>query len=556
MGKHKSSRHSRKHHHKHESRPTKMTGEELVQRPKANYDLSKPPPGEKQIFKSVENTTVTEPSNLAGRPVTLELTAKGVRSTEVKTIRPLNVSSLDTTQVVHFHLVTNKFEFIELTRDAISMTLFGTCANERKPEVETSETTPEEKAEIWALRAINDKPLLAFDPSVLATSFVQRVEVLINNQPVATNSTLDRFLLHYTRMSNIFTAKPPNSFLMNTNDCKLEKNAPIRPKIFQAGQKPFDYGSFDATQGKTVPIYLNGIFPFDMRNSSLQTIDQHAEPRHCLPPETTIDVKLHLWPQKTEALIATNHLNQQYFIKGDGSDLPLQLKLSFQDMHLKYISHQLMPTQYLEVMSSFNKGGAYVYNYHVGRVQYQTIDPDRSITDNFFQLSPQCRLVYLMCLPTWALSPSSSEKKPISGFSQFPPDATSIRVSFGSEPYLLTENFENFGVKSTNHNEPSKYIYFDYLKNLGFMHDRSFEEMFPFILTEAPLTQVFVFDLADKMSEKTELLSIKCHYNKPNKLSPKDFAFLLISVHPNGKATCRKISNSQLSWDWEFALVA
>jgi hypothetical protein len=79
----------------------------------------------------------------------------------------------------------------------------------------------------------------------------------------------------------------------------------------------------------------------------------------------------------------------------------------------------------------------------------------------------------------------------------------------------------------------------------------SFGQIFPREKDVYSLVQAFVLDVKDYMSDKVELLTIQ-HEFANNANSPAKQQVVCLSVHPNGKATCRS-GSTQYEWIWEFS---
>jgi hypothetical protein len=120
-------------------------------------------------------------------------------------------------------------------------------------------------------------------------------------------------------------------------------------------------------------------------------------------------------------------------------------------------------------------------------------------------------------------------------------------MSFAGERNLIRKKFENFGVEGVNNNI-SKKIYYNYLRQ-NRMINCSFEKLFPRKEDTFSLVQAFVLDVKHLMSDKTEMLTIQHKFAIST--SPGKHQVVCLSVHPNGRATCRS-GLSQFEWIWSF----
>jgi hypothetical protein len=222
--------------------------------------------------------------------------------------------------------------------------------------------------------------------------------------------------------------------------------------------------------------------------------------------------------------------------------------LSIQEVTLEYESAELMASEHVKAMRQYMDGGVGIYDYDIIRGQNQPLQAGVSYTENNFQLMPQARLAYVMFLADHSTFPQEATRKPLSGFSRFPENSGSISVSFAGEQKLVTGDFQNFGHPTQNH-QISKKIFYDYLVRNN-MTSAKFEDFFPRSGNEYSLIQVFVLDLKNQLSDRTEILNIRSIYSGGN--SPARTQVVCISVHPNGRATCRS-SGTQFEWIWSFS---
>jgi hypothetical protein len=112
---------------------------------------------------------------------------------------------------------------------------------------------------------------------------------------------------------------------------------------------------------------------------------------------------------------------------------------------------------------------------------------------------------------------------------------------------LITQKFENFGVEGVN-DDISKKIYYNYLRQ-NRMINVPFDKLFPREEDTFSLVQAFVLDVKHLMSDKTEMLTIQHEF--ATSTSPGKHQVVCLSVHPNGRATCRS-GSSQFEWIWSF----
>ena len=495
---------------------------------------------------------LTEKNNLAGAVDAFRRGLLGVRSITTKTCKPYGQVNLATEPFVTFCLQARKNEFIRLKPDSVSLVVYATYLNPDRKAAGHPLADDETMALRWALRAGSSQPAMLVDPAVQATGFFHRVEVTIDNVPVATNSEVNNLLQHYVRCARIYTDKPPGEYLKNVSEIAWNGAKKADTPVMLAATDMFDYTSYQATVGKRVPVYLDGIFPFDLKNRTLESIDHSKEPCLYLPPDTTVMVKLHAHRTKQESLFhpeISQKMNSYFTEEAVGTLDALGMRLTIQDACLEYESVELHPTNHAQLINSFRSGGRAVYNYDRVCGQHSAIMPGLSYTETRFQIPPYARLAYILFLPDHATFVMDQSRKPLSALSRFPAQCSGISVSFAGESHLVCEKFENFGVTNTNHAEVSKKIYWEYLRNNS-MIAASFAELFPIAADRYSLIQALVFDLRNLSSQKTETLSVGLEF-AGEAASPKRRQIAVLTVHPSGQLQCT-LDNNTGRWVWVF----
>jgi hypothetical protein len=502
--------------------------------------------------KDAEDTVHLPGFNLAGRPEALKTKDGGIKKSEVKTVGPYHTGNVNTESYWHFVVRSNKNEWIRFNPDSISVVVYGTMDN---PKYLEGSNDPLKKTKTVALQAGIGAPRMFLDPSVMGTSFVYRVDASINNVPVPTNSAIGGLLLHYVRCARVFNHQARDCFVTNKDVTLIaaDEEDATRNSLSAAMKKAvsaFDYFDPLTNKGARVPVYLDGQFPFDRRNATLESIDRQKEQNLFFPPDTTVEIKLHLYRSKAEAIFHHQLTLPDYFnpdkLEVDAPNADIQI--TFQDVTLEYESVELKAAEHVKAMKQYMDGGVGLYDYDIVRGQHQAMEAGQSTTQSIFQIAEYCRLIYIIYIPDWATFPMERTRKPLSAFSRYPTGCTGISLSFAGERHLITQRFENFGVASTN-NEISKKILFSNMKE-NRMLNFAFEKMFSRSEDEYCLNQGFVLDVKHLMSDKTEMLTIQHEF--ATSTSPNKLQVVCISVHPNGRATCRA-GSSQFEWIWSFA---
>lgn len=499
-------------------------------------------------FVSSENEDKTPPLpgfNLAGRPDYLKNREGGLKKNQVKTSGPYHTPDINTESYWHFVIRSNKNEWIRFNPDSISLVVYGSYNN---PTRDAASRVPATAAEKHALQAGIGAPFMYLDPSVMGTSFVYRVDVSINNVPVPTNSYVGNLLLQYVRCARIFNHQAKNFIALNTDIASTATRANLNSAMKKA-TSAFDYFDPLSSQGARIPVYLDGIFPFSRKNSTSESIDKTREQNLYFPPDTSVEIRVHVYRSKMEGVFHHQLSMSDYFGLGVATTPDADITLTFQQVILEYEAVELKASEHIKAMKQYLAGGLGTYTYDIVRGQHQSLESGQSSTQTVFQIPEFARIIYILYIPDWATFPMESTKKPLSGFTRFPANVTSISLGFAGEQHLITERFENFGVANT-HNEISKKIFYNEGKK-NRKHNLLEEQIFPRTKGVYSLVQAFVLDVQDYMSDKVELLTIH-HEFASTSTSPAKQQVVCLSVHPNGKATCRS-GSTQYEWIWEFS---
>jgi len=485
--------------------------------------------------------------NLAGRPDYLKNKDGGIKKNQVKTSGPYHTGNINTESFWHFVIRSSKNEWIRFNPDSISVLVYGSYNN---PTRDATNRDPKVSAEKHALMAGIGAPFMYLDPSVMGTGFVHRCDVSINNVPVPTNSFVGQTLLQYVRCSRVFNHQAKN-FIALSSDVASSATRSNLSSTMKKAVSAFDYFDALSDKGARIPIYLDGIFPFSRKNSTSESVDKKREPNLYFPPDTTVEIKLHVYRSKNEAIFH-HQLNLSDYFGPDAATAPnADITLTFQEVILEYEAVELKASEHVKAMKQYLAGGMGTYTYDIIRGQFQSLESGQSSTQSVFQIPEYARIIYILYIPDWATFPMESTKKPLSGLSRFPVNSTSISIDFAGEQNLITSRFENFGVQNSNH-EISKKIYYNHLRK-NRMINCSYEQLFPREKGVYSVIQGFVLDVQDSMSDKIELLTIQ-HEFATTSSSPAKQQVVCISVHPNGRAICRS-GTTQYEWIWDFTTV-
>ena len=518
---------------------TKRKGDKKVEKPKKQ---SKP----EEKTPIIEKSAPLPGFNLAGRPASLKKADNGgIKRTERKSVMPSRSNDINTEPEWTFIIKSNRQEWIRFFPNSISCQLYGTRTN---PGYIANDADPVIAAQKHALLAHDGAPNMYLDPVIMGSGFIKSVRVQINGVPVPSTQYIDPYFLHYVRCARLYNKNAKHFFATNTDITFAAGRNAISETMRQA-TLPFDYITYNSTHGRRIPIYMDGVFPFDFKNKTLESLDGKPEPTLYLPPESTIIVTLVLHKDKIESIFHNATADLAIYYNNENAERPAHdLALTFQNVLLEYESAELTAAEHVKAMNQYQKQeGVGIYDYDIPRGQHQSLLAAQSYTENNFQILPQCRLVYVLFLPSWATFVMDVKRKPLSGFSRFPINCTDMNISFAGEPNLITSNLERLGYCNETH-QISKKMLFEYYKENKFFSG-TFEQLFPPADDVYSIVQGLVLDLGHLESQKTEVLTLKMRFGTER--SKEDVQIVCLSVHTNGRAICRS-AGAQYEWDWKF----
>ena len=461
------------------------------------------------------------------------------RTWHLQALKPIHLSNINTDHAWTFSMKTRADEFVRFYPESLSVVLYGTYPN---PAINNGAALgTEERAANHALRAKQSLPNLFLVPTVMGTGFVSRVEVLINGVKVGTNDSIGSGLQHYVSHSRTFVRDP----LTHTIDTNVELDgarADQKKPAMLTAQKPFDYNTWNAVEGTRIPVYLNGIFPFDSKNATKASSELAEAEALYFPPDTEFTIKIFLNTSKGQSIFDLGQLRMADYFADPANPNASNYVLQFQDAELSYQSITLKHAEHLSAIAKLSKEKL-EYHYDIPRFQYQTMQAGTSYTENRFQILPKAGIVYIRVLKTWQLQFMPAQRKPLSPFSRFPAHCTEMKAEFAGSPICLQEML-NFGQIPVTSQNITIYNYYRYMKERGY-YSGEFDQLFPPTLDTTSYVQVLVGDLSPlSSSSKSEHLTISCRFTGANN-SPTETFITVLTVHANGLATCK-------SGFWEF----
>ena len=484
--------------------------------------------------------------NLAGRPGLLQAKEEGtgIKSVTKKICRPTSQSTINTDTEWTFAVTSHKGEFIRFFANSMTVSLYSTQANAAYNAVGADAQI---RARRHSTRAMDNQPKIFFDPSVMGTSIIKSVRVSINGVPVQSNNFVDPHLMHYVRCARIFNSHP-EPFLAKENSMDMGATRNDHSLAMKTALRPFDHISWEDTRANRVPIYLDGIWPFDHQNRTVESIDKKPEPPLYLPPDSRLEITVELHRDKFAGVFHNNcNTYANYFVDAGNRDASTVIT-TIQDVLLEYESCELTSKEHDEVIKQYREGKVGNYDYDIVHSQHQILDQGVAYCVKWFQVQPHCRLAYVLFLKNHSVFYMAGQNRPISAWSRFPANCTNLKINFSSTTGLITEDLINFGINSTQ-NEISKKIYFDYLTS-NHMFVGTMDDLFSNERNNQSIVQIIPLDLKHLDSAKTERLCVELKFANAN-LSPEGYQILVLTVHPNGRAVCSADKNVH-DWKWEF----
>lgn len=482
--------------------------------------------------------------NLAGRPLKAERKLGGIYEQQIKTVTPIVTGDLNTTPFLHFVVRANSREWIRLKRNSISALIYGLYPNPSK-----SGTSGESGADNWSLRPLKGKPCVFFDPSVMGTCLVESVDTMINGVPVTSNHNLNHFLTQYTRLCHVFNHKA-DVYLAEASKISFDHTSDGHfPAPLRAGMEPLNYNGWDKTEGKRLPIYMDGIFPFDNICRVREALMNQGHENLFFPPGTQLDIRVNLKRDMWKQLFFQEHFpfKTKYWSSTAITDELPAIKMTLQDVTLAYESNMMEEQMHLTTMAEFKRGSKGIYHFDVVGVHYQGLLSSQSFTRNEFQIPPKTSMLMIMFQQDHAVFYTPTQKKPTSGFSMFPDHCTEMKVKFNGSS-LIAEQLKNLGLRN-NHTEISKSVLYDYLKNKR-LYGGKFETYFP-DNGDYSLNQVLIFDVEGaSMTETTNLLTLEAFFD--NTKSPANIQIVVFSIHATGRGEVKLLNQIEGNYEWRF----
>jgi len=250
---------------------------------------------------------------------------------------------------------------------------------------------------------------------------------------------------------------------------------------------------------------MDGVFPFEFRNRSIESVDKEREPNPWFPPDTKIEIRVILHPGHMAAVFTGYSANFAEYMENEAADaldpVPPVPQITFLEADLEYESLILKESVHANIMNQFyTKNARAVYDYDIVNSQHQALSGDATFTENSFQIPPKCRFLYIMFLPSHATFPMEDRKKPLSALARFPQYATNTKFIFAGQELIYAGGFKRLGEYDENH-QISKRALFRYMKSKR-IFPGEFEDLFPRENNINSVVQAIAYDCDHQMSEK------------------------------------------------------
>ena len=508
-------------------------------------------PAAKNVLPTFLDAPKEPGDNLAGVPYAEKLSELGVKKISVKHVGPWIQTNLNNEAFIHFVVHSRTDEWIRFRKNSVSLVIF--TEQQHAPTADAVAGT-ENAAEWRAARSTRGLPGMMMDPDIAGTGFFQRAEVIINNVVVPTSHTIGPLFVHYPRYMKIHAHEDEDNKRPHfTNQDQISTNAGlIDSPIMKKALEPFDHIAWNSRHGRRVEVHLDALFPFAMKSPIHEALENRKEPELYFGPDTTLELKLYFHRTRMECIWMIGANANSYWNNEVVAAPGYGLRTTIQDAVLEYECVELHPARHMALMERFRGGKEYAYyDYDINRGQNSAIIPNVSFTENNIQIWPYCRTLIIGFQPEHGLFPMTNNK-PMTGFTTFPEGLTRMQIEFANTIHLISSSYENFGVRGEQ-NQLSKKQLYEYMKGKR-LANYTFDDLWPPAGKGRSLVQDFAIDVRHLMSDKMQTLKISMEFGG-EAVSPANLQIAVISIHPNGRATCKNLSDDRCNWEWEFSQV-
>lgn len=462
--------------------------------------------------------------------------ASNIKSIEIKTMRP-TVTSLDVDSHVKFDFTLRSDEWGRFSTESLELQWLGDYPR-NATDIDPN-GNDEAKALRHSLRSLTGKPRVFIDPCTMGRCMIKKIIVLINGVGL-THDQIHEYGLYYTRFGRIYRSQKyrENPIMWTENDykCPTGDTEPLTDAGKEAC-KPFDFVDWNGKVGRRVPIFTDGIFPFDQSNKIIESIDDCVSMNKALPPGTNISIQIYFHKNIYEVCAS-----DKYDIDGYYSDVVLAApanapKMKIENITLSYTSYTLTPSMELAIQNDLNSGGILKYNYPVMTgVQRQMLSANSTYTSNSFPIRKEDRIFMIFFVKHWSLTIDDTQKKPLLAYSRFPANQSRMSIKVGGQPIIM-ESFEMFGHSPTIDNHYTMRQLYQYLQELNIAPEH-YEQLWP--RGKQPLNQCIIYDMKNIAPlTGNSFVEIVMEFSGDNR-SPNNTNILFIPVSMSGELTFSK----------------
>lgn len=455
-------------------------------------------------------------------------------------------TSVENDSMLSFVITTGPYEFAKFSHDSFMVELFGRYTN---PQYDAAGATNEIKAEKHALRAKTKKPYAYLEPSIAGAALFEKYEVLINQKEVPQN--IGNYSPYYTRLSKLFSSgsgeRDDALTITNISDVKTQAGPGAavlynNPPVYMAATGYLDYHTYNSKRGKTVPVYLEGLFPFSQNCRTISSIDGREEPHGLIPCNTTIEFRAYK-KSPLNQMVGADIAFSGYYQEEQATTDPVEIELTIKNAVLAYESVHVKPNKIREMQGKLADKGELIFHYDKPHVQVYSLPQNIRNINQTFVIPASCRILYLAFFKSWQLFYTPAKKKRTSTHLFYPDNLARLSLDFAhNQDILIKDGLHDLGNVGHN-NHPSQRLFYNYLREKN-IFNYDFETLFPTGAERVSGCQAVAVDLKPYMIDSPQQLTVKCVFDE--NLSPSDTYLILFSVHTNGKITYSKRE------DWKF----
>jgi hypothetical protein len=372
-----------------------------------------------------------------------------------------------------------------------------------------------EKTRQVFIRPVDHEPACYLEPTLGGATFVSKVEVLVNGEPVDQPSLGEHGYL-YQKINRTFCSdrlrqlkyggklapliSSTSERVMNGTDAtKDDERLKASLRLLQHQDKL-------ASQSNVLFFGVDGIFPFDCKSNICQELfgdDDDELSNRWLPPGIDLNIRVHK-RIPFDSLVERPDLSDADYYKTGPVSAAAEKIWTLTDAFILYESMTLQSSGELQTYRLSHAK----YYVDVPRLRLESMKDGVKMTTNDVLIPKGTKFVSLSWAHQDQLFFNATRKKNLSSRLTFPPNAVHINVDLtGRENILQREGLTNFGVEKA-FSSPSCHEFHRQLQSKK-LYSRSFEKMFP--LTGKSYDQAILLDLSpyDLKDDTTMTVTIK-----------------------------------------------